>query len=167
VTTLSDNQLQTLGLQQGFREAMAGFPSGVTIVTTEHAGSPWGFTASSFCSVSLDPPMVLVCLARSAQCRDAFQDATYWTVNIAAERHADVAMRFASRGADKFGPGGFTRQPTGPVLDDAVATLTCRAHSIQEAGDHLILLGEVMEVAASQRAPLVYHRRTFSVLAAS
>ena len=89
--------------RDNFREAMASFPSGATIVTTaDAAGDWWGFTASSFCSVSMDPPLVLTCLARSAQCFPAFAAADRWNIHVLPHRHADLAVRFATRGADKF-----------------------------------------------------------------
>lgn len=151
-----------------FREAMASFPSGATIVTTSDAsGNWWGFTASSFCSVSLDPPLVLTCLANSAQCFPAFAAAEAWNIHILQHRHAGLAMRFASRGADKFAGAGFQPDSRGvPVLRDASVVLRCVAYSKVEGGDHLVLLGLVEEAGLGGEAPFVYFRRKFHALPA-
>jgi flavin reductase ActVB len=149
-----------------FREAMASFPAGVTIVTTADAAGAWhGFTATSFCSVSIEPPLISVCLARTAKCHDVFTTAERWAVHVLRYEDSDLAMRFATRGADKFAGGRFTPDQDGlPVLDRCVARLTCRSHAIHPAGDHTILLGQVERVAARPALPAVYHRRGFHTL---
>jgi flavin reductase ActVB len=146
-----------------FRDAMARFPSGVTIVTTaDEDGRWWGFTASSFCSVSMDPPLVLVCLAATAQCHPAFVAAERFNVHVVHPEHADLAVRFATREADKFADGGFRSDEHGlPVLDGAVATLGCRTHAVQPAGDHSILLGRVERAWVGEEHPAVYFQRRF------
>jgi flavin reductase ActVB len=146
------------------RDALASFPSGVTIVTTKDAdGRWWGFTASSFCSVSMRPPLVLVCLATSAECYPVFDAAEEWVIQVIHPDHAEIASRFATRGADKFGDGGFRLGVHGlPVLDEAIATIHCRRHQHYPAGDHTILLGEVQSTAADlSREPAIYFRRGF------
>jgi flavin reductase ActVB len=150
----------------GFREAMASFPSGTTIVTTSDTGGGWwGFTASSFCSVSLDPPLVLTCLATGARCFAAFAETDRWNIHVLQRRHAGLAMRFATRGADKFGDSDFAPDSDGvPVLPDASVWLRCSAHSRVEAGDHLILVGRVEEVGIGPEPPMVYFRRGFHSL---
>jgi flavin reductase ActVB len=149
-----------------FREAMASFPSGATIVTTsDAAGRWWGFTASSFCSVSLDPPLVLTCLSRSAQCFPAFASADRWNVHVLPHRHADLAVRFATRGADKFDGSGFiTDAHSLPLLADVSVWMRCAAHAKVEGGDHLVLMGQVEEVALGEEMPFVYFRRKFHSL---
>jgi len=158
--------LDRAGFGAKFREAMASFPSGATIVTTRDAtGGWWGFTASSFCSVSLDPPLVLVCLARSAQCYRAFADADRWNVHVLQHRHADLAVRFATRGADKFDGAGFIPDAHGlPILSDVSVSLRCAAHSKADGGDHIVLMGQVEEVAIGEEMPFVYFRRKFHSL---
>jgi flavin reductase ActVB len=150
-----------------FREAMASFPSGATIVTTSDAeGQWWGFTASSFCSVSMDPPLVLTCLASTAQCFPAFAAAGRWNIHVLQHRHADLAIRFASRGADKFGGAEFRPDSDGlPVLADASITLRCADYSKVEGGDHLVLIGQVEEATVGSETPFVYFRRKFHALA--
>jgi flavin reductase ActVB len=149
-----------------FREAMASFPSGATIATTSDPdGRWWGFTASSFCSVSLEPPLVLTCLATSAQCFPAFAQAQCWNIHVLQHRHADLALRFATRGADKFGGAGFVPDARGlPLLPDASVSLRCAAHSKVEGGDHLVLIGHVEEVEIGGEMPFVYFRRKFHSL---
>ncbi|KPM56225.1 flavin reductase [Frankia sp. R43] len=142
---------------------MASFPSGVTIVTTADAeGRWWGFTASSFCSVSMDPPLVLVCLAATAQCHPAFEQASRFIVHVVPPAHAALAVRFATRGADKFTDAGFRPDEQGlPVLDEACVTLECAAHEVHPAGDHSILIGRVTRTRLGEDPPAVYFRRRF------
>jgi flavin reductase ActVB len=150
-----------------FRDAMASFPSGVTIVTTtDAAGRWWGFTATSFCSVSADPPLVLICLAASAECYPVFEAAQNWVVHVIQSDHADLAMRFATRGADKFIGDDFAADDSGlPVLDRAPVTLRCSSYAKFPGGDHLILVGRVDEAHMDDTGlPTIYFRRRFHLL---
>jgi flavin reductase ActVB len=151
-----------------FREAMASFPSGATIVTTSDSdGRWWGFTASSFCSVSMDPPLVLTCLANTAQCFPAFAEAARWNIHVLQHRHADLAMRFATRGAAKFNGAGFQPDADGlPFLKDVSISLRCATYSKVDGGDHLVLIGRVEEVGMGEEMPFVYFRRRFHSLPA-
>ncbi|MDQ3403046.1 MAG: flavin reductase family protein [Actinomycetota bacterium] len=150
-----------------FKAAMARFPSGVTIATTrDAAGTPHGFTASAFCSVSLDPPLVCVCVARSAICHPVFAERDEFAVNILRPEHVELAARFASRGADKFRDSAFELTDTGMVaLDGALAVLECIVHSRHEAGDHTILVGEVRATRLDAGEPMVYFDRGFHRIA--
>lgn len=150
-----------------FREAMASFPSGVTIVTTaDDDGGWWGFTATSFCSVSMDPPLVLVCLARGAECHPVFATARRWVVHVIHPDHADLAVRFATRGADKFADAAFTADGRGlPVLEHACVVLDCSTHARHDGGDHTILVGRVERTDLRDATPAVYYRRGFRDLA--
>ena len=149
--------------QQSFLAAMASFPSGVTIVTTTDAdGRWWGFTATSFCSVSADPPLVLVCLARTAECYPVFTTARRWLVHVISPEHADVGITFASRGADKFAAADFEANENGlPRLAGACVTLECAEHAKLSGGDHTILLGRVLQTNSDGTTPAVYFRRAF------
>jgi flavin reductase ActVB len=146
-----------------FRDAMASFPSGVTIVTTTEADGTWrGFTATSFCSVSADPPLVLVCLAKSAQSYPTFMRVDKWIVNMVASDHADLAERFATRGADKFVEGHFTANDDGlPVLDRALVVLECEIYARYDGGDHSILVGRVIDSRVNADVPAVYYQRAY------
>lgn len=146
-----------------FRAAMAAFPSGVTLMTTvDREGTPWGFAASSFCSLSMDPPLVLVCLAKTAQCHDAFQYADAWAVQVAGRQHVGLVSRFATRGADKFAGGEFVPGEGGvPLLPDAPVRLLCASHARYYGGDHTILVGRVRHVELNETPPVLYFRRGF------
>jgi flavin reductase ActVB len=149
-----------------FRDAMASFPSGVTIVTTADAdGRWWGFTATSFCSVSMDPPLVLVCLAGTAECHPVFASAQHWIVHVIHPEHAGLAVRFATRGTDKFADAGFVANDRGlPILPQACVRLDCTAHERVPGGDHTILLGRVEQTTIGENLPAVYFRRDFHTL---
>ena len=152
--------------KQTFRDALSAFPSGVTIVsTTDEEGHHWGFTASSFSSVSMDPPLVLVCLANTADSHPAFVKATRYAINILSQDQKDVAMHFARKNVDKFGVHEFhfgtDDNPRPPVLPGSMATLICSARDVHVAGDHTVLIGEIEDVELSDATPLVYFNRGF------
>jgi flavin reductase ActVB len=128
-----------------YRAALARFATGVTIVTTADArGRWWGFTASSFASLSLEPPLILVCLAHDASCHSAFISEPAFRVNVLGPEHEPLAIRFATRGASKFSGGEFRTGDDGlPILDDALVSLRCRTVERAEGGDHTILIALV------------------------
>ncbi|HEY9476119.1 MAG TPA: flavin reductase family protein [Mycobacteriales bacterium] len=149
-----------------FRTAMSRFPTGVTIVTThdEH-GIPFGFTASSFCSVSMNPPLILVCLARSANSYPVFAHCDRFAVSMLQPHHTELAKRFASKDTNKFDGGPFTRTPTGlTAVNKALAVMECTVHERHEAGDHIIMIGRVEWVQARTGSPVIYHDRGFHTL---
>lgn len=152
-----------------FRAAMARFAAGVTVVTTlGEGGVPRGFTASSFCSVSLHPPLILVCLANSADSFPAFASCGHFAVSVLGPEHRPLAERFATKGADKFAPEGLSRTPGGlPAVAGALAELDCEVHARHLAGDHTILIGRVSGARLSEgsRTPMVYFERSFRLLA--
>lgn len=149
-----------------FRTALSRFPSGVTIVTMRDAdGTPWGFTASAFASLSLDPPLILVCLDRAADCHPAFVAAERFAVNVLAPAHAEIALRFATKGEDKYAPGGFEQDEHGcPVLPDAAAVIACELERAVPGGDHTILIGRVRDARAGNAEPVVWYRGDFAAL---
>ncbi|GGW63012.1 flavin reductase family protein [Streptomyces xantholiticus] len=165
-TVLEGIEMPAEELTDSFRNAMSSFPSGVTIVTTvDSEGEWWGFTATSFCSVSLDPPLVLVCLSVEAQCHPAFSTATSWVVHILPPRHRELALWFSSKGVDKFSRGDFTTNAQGhPVLEGTCAVLECEASARYGGGDHSILVGEVTRSHVHDDEPAVYFRRKFHTL---
>ncbi|MER6204948.1 flavin reductase family protein [Streptomyces sp. NPDC001642] len=152
---------------EDFRAAMARFPSGVVVVTTcGEDGTPRGFTASSFCSVSLEPPMILVCLANSADSAPSFGHCDRFAVSVLAPSHRPLALRFATKGTDKFASGGLSPGPGGlPTVDRALSELDCTAHARHPAGDHTVLIGRVTGVRLGEGAPMVYYDRGFRTLA--
>jgi flavin reductase (DIM6/NTAB) family NADH-FMN oxidoreductase RutF len=142
-----------------YRRALAQFATGVTIVTTRDPhGMPSGLTVNSFNSVSLDPPLVLWSLARQSHSLAAFEACSHYAVNMLAGHQLEVARRFATRGADRFGPADWHDGPHGvPLLDGCVATLVARNRSRYAEGDHVILVGEVEAFEAPGGSPLVFH----------
>jgi flavin reductase ActVB len=147
-----------------FLDAMGRFPTGVTIVTTvDRDGRQWGFTASSFASLSLQPPRVLVCLDTSAHCHRSFRSADRFAVNILGADHEDLARHFATKMMDKFGGRNFEPGDLGlPLLPDAVATLECRTAGRLPAGDHTILMGEPVSIRLrAGSSPAVFYDRRF------
>ena len=152
-----------------FRDALSRFPAGVTVVTTteetDEGATPVGFTASSFCSVSLDPPLILVCLARTANCYPVFAGCGCFAVSILTGEHTDLAARFATKRADKFDGGAFTATADGlPAVDGALCVLECATEDVIEAGDHVIMLGRVNGVDLGEGTPVVYFDRAFHQL---
>jgi flavin reductase ActVB len=147
-----------------FKQAMGRFPSGVVIATTvDGVGRPWGFTASSFTSVSLDPPLILVCPAKTAECHPVFAAATLFSINVLRSDDEALARRFATRGAPKFDSDDFAYGDYGlPLIRDAVASLVCRKFADYDGGDHTVIVGEVQAVhLADGSDSLVYYRQTF------
>jgi flavin reductase ActVB len=153
--------------RDAFREAMSRFATGVTVVTTVNAsGEPVGFTASSFCSVSLQPPLILVCLARTANGYAAFAQCRLFSVSILREQHVEVARRFASKRTDKFDVGCFTATTHGLLaVDGALCVLSCALNRLLDAGDHVILLGRVTDVHVRDGSPAIYFGKAFHRLA--
>lgn len=148
------------------RDAFGSFATGVTVLTARQAdGTPRGFTANSFTSVSLDPPLLLVCLAKSAHSCETFLQAPQFAVNVLGQEQQSLSALFASRAADKFGQCQWHASAGGvPVLDDALAQFVCTRERLVDAGDHIVLIGRVIELASTEGAPLGYFRgRYFSV----
>jgi flavin reductase ActVB len=147
-----------------FRHAMSSFPSGVVIATCLDAeGNPWGLTASSFSSVSLEPPLVLVCPAKAADCHGAFLAAQSFAINILRAEDEALARRFATRGARKFEGSEFEAAEHGlPVLRESVASLVCRKFAEHDCGDHTVVVGEVQSVRLGRATDaIVYYRRRY------
>lgn len=147
-----------------YREAMARLPTGVTIVTTSDAsGRWWGLTASSFTPLSIDPPLILVCIALDARCHRAFATAQGFRVNVLGIEHERLAARFAARGTDKFAGGEFRADDDGlPALPDAPLGLRCRTVEQRDHGDHTILVASVEETRVRRDgSPLVHADRRY------
>lgn len=142
------------------------FPSGVTVVTTKAAdGSDQGMTVSAFCSVSLDPPLVLICIEKTASVHDALTTAKGFVVNVLSAKQEQLARRFAIVDIDRFEGVGFTRSSHGyALLDDVLAVIECDRVSTCEGGDHTIILGEVEASRAETGTPLLYYRGGYAQL---
>jgi flavin-dependent trigonelline monooxygenase, reductase component len=146
------------------RQTLGSFATGVAVATTLDAkGIPKGFTANSFTSVSLDPPLVLVCVDKSASCYPAFADTAHFAINILCEAQQHVSRAFASKSPDKFADMPWVPGVTGsPIFPDSTAWLDCELHNRVEAGDHLIVIGRVLSFGHSPaKRPLGYHRGSY------
>jgi flavin reductase ActVB len=158
-----------------FRDALAHFASGVTVVTARAAipsgtgHALVGFTATSFTSVSLSPPLVLVCVSHTASAHDGFVHAELFAVNVLAQGQVWIAEQFARKNVDRFEGVPLVVGGRAPLIEGAIAHLECRPHSRIEAGDHTVVFGEVLEAqvhanAAGKRGPLLYYARRFAGL---
>jgi len=150
-----------------FRKALGSFTTGVTIVTTRGPdGAAIGVTANSFNSVSLQPPLVLWSLAKSARSMAAFEAAQHWAVHILSAGQEALATRFATSGEDKFS-GVATEPGIGdvPLLSGCTARLQCKNALQYEGGDHVIFVGEVVDFEDHEIPPLVYHMGKYAVAA--
>jgi 3-hydroxy-9,10-secoandrosta-1,3,5(10)-triene-9,17-dione monooxygenase reductase component len=149
-----------------FREVLGHFPTGVVIVAAETEAGPVGMAVNSFTSVSLEPPLVLFCPARSSTTWPGIRDAGRFCANVLADGHEDVSRRFASKGADRFAGLAWHRGRCGPCLDGVVAWLECVLEAEHEAGDHVIAVARVLGLDLEQSAaPLVFHRGAYASLA--
>src|SRR5919205_483698 len=150
-----------------FRSAMSRFASGVTVVTTKNeANLPHGMTVSAFASLSLEPPLVLVCIDRRTSIHEMLTEGRYFAVNVLAEDQEILSRRFSSRDADRFSGTGYTEGVTGvPVLSDVLAAIECRVVHAYPGGDHTIIVGEVERTLVSDGKPLTYFRGGYTELA--
>ena len=144
-----------------FRRVMGHFPTGVSVVTTAHEGERHGMTANSITSVSLEPVMILACLARGARTALAIQKAGRFAVNILGEHQEEISRRFAAPGQDHFEGLDVIEGHAGlPLLPGCLAYLVCTVSDVVQAGDHDIVLGnvEACDVNANGAGPLVFFR---------
>lgn len=148
-----------------FRDTLARWASGVTVVTARHDGEPVGMTAASFSSLSLEPPLVLVCVARSARSHDGLVDAPGFAVHLLGSEQEEMSSLFAKPGAAKFGDYPDERGPfDAPLLPYGVARLVCERHSALDGGDHTILVGRVVRSELAGTDPLLYCNRAYARL---
>lgn len=149
-----------------FRSVLGRFASGVTILTAlDGEGQDHGMTVSAFCSLSLNPPLVLACIDNQASMADALRTAEHFGVSILAEGQEALSRRFAGPEPDRFDGIGFVRGSTGvPLLADALAHIQCRRVGEYPGGDHTIFLGEVEAASARSEQPLLYYRGGYATL---
>ncbi|WP_232699277.1 flavin reductase family protein [Brevibacillus daliensis] len=142
-----------------FRRTLGSFASGVTIVTgVDQEKRKVGLTVSAFSSLSLNPPLILVCIDKRSDSLSAFAKGRPFAINILSEEQSDTAMIFAKKGIDKFENVtiSITEQNV-PVLNQNLATLHCEVHNVVEGGDHDIIIGLVKESEIHERKPLLYY----------
>lgn len=141
-----------------FRHALSCFASGVNVVTTiDAAGELHGLTVTAFCSVSLSPPLVLICIEKSTASHFAFQESNAFVVNILHESQASVSEHFATPLIEKFREVGYRPGIKGiPILTDALANIECRIIEAFDGGDHSIFIGQVENAVVNDGSPLLY-----------
>ena len=142
-----------------FRRTMGRFASGVTVVTTRDAsGQTLALTVSAFCAVSLEPPLVLVCIDHRSEANRGLRESGLFAVSVLADHQEDVSRRFAAPGAEKLAGFSFLDSRLGlPLVPGALAHVECRVRSFHDEGDHAVWVGEVRDAAAHPGSPLVHH----------
>lgn len=145
-----------------FRKALGAFATGITVITTRGEDHSYGMTANAFSSVSLDPPLILVCAKSGAEGSEHIARNGVFAVNILAADQEPLSRYFSSkdrpRGRDAFRDVEHRTVATGcPVLEGVVGYLDCRLHENRTVGDHEIFIGEVVALDASDREPLLFH----------
>jgi 3-hydroxy-9,10-secoandrosta-1,3,5(10)-triene-9,17-dione monooxygenase reductase component len=145
-----------------FRTVLGHFASGVVVVTGATAQGPVGFTCQSFTSVSLDPPLVAIFPGRASTSWPGIGESGAFCANVLTEEQEALCRAFAVSGGDKFSGVGWSKAATGsPVLNDVLAWIDCRVEAVHDAGDHLVVLGRVQEMAYSNGRPLLFYRGGF------
>jgi flavin reductase (DIM6/NTAB) family NADH-FMN oxidoreductase RutF len=149
--------------ERQLRDALAQFATGVAIVCARGQDERYvGFTANSFSSVSLSPPLILWTLSQRSTSLAAFDAAERYAVNVLSTRQADLARRFSRPHADRFASVAFRLGwSDAPLIDDCVAWFECRHHARHRAGDHVIFIGEVVSVERARGGGLVFHHGRF------
>ena len=142
------------------RRVMGHFATGVAVITTRDVdGKPFGLTANALCSVSLDPPLLLVCVDKRAESHPALARSGLFAVNILGHGHEDISQRFAISGGDKFVDVAHRSGVTGvPLLEGALGAVEGRVIAEHDAGDHTIYIGQVEQLEATEGEPLLFFR---------
>ena len=152
--------------KEEFKAALGRFASGVTVVTTKDAnGHRHGLTVSAFCSVSLEPPLILICILKSTGSYHAFRESGFFAVNILSESQQEISNRFAAHLDDKFAGIEYREGIAGiPVLLNCLVNLECRLKNSYDGGDHTIFIGEIEEATFRDRRPLLYFHGNYRKL---
>ena len=156
---------------QTFRNVLGHFCSGIVIVTGAAGDEPVGLTAQSFSSLSLDPPLVLFCPARTSTSWPRIAATGHFCVNVLGDHQEQLCRDFARTGVDKFAGVGWAPGISGaPVLDGSIAYLDCAITEVHDGGDHLIVIGEVVDLGVRdlellQAGPLLFYKGGYGRLA--
>ena len=147
-----------------FRDVLGRFCTGVTVVTSMSGDQPVGMTCQSFTSVSLDPPLVLFCPAKTSRAWPLMQRAGYFCVNLLSHDQLELSNGFATKGADKF--NGVTWRPSAtgaPLLDGVLGWVDCTIYAVHEAGDHYVVIGRVMDLGVEEAPhPLLFYKGEYA-----
>ncbi|QGQ44830.1 flavin reductase family protein [Metabacillus sediminilitoris] len=154
--------------QQLFKEVMGNYPTGVTILTTtDIEGTPLGLTVNSFASVSLDPLMILWSIDHRVSTIQSFIEGGKFAVHILAGEQQELCKTFASKNVDRFSNCTWQLSDNQlPIIEGAFAVMECKTFKTVEAGDHTILIGEVINIQKEDKEPMLYHRRHFGAIPA-
>jgi flavin reductase (DIM6/NTAB) family NADH-FMN oxidoreductase RutF len=152
---------------RAFRQACSKFATGITIAAVSGVdGRPHGMTVNSFTSVSMTPPLVLICIDKNANVIEHFLAASSFAVSILNDAQMETSNRFAARGQDRFLDTPWHAAESGaPLIDGALATFDTAVSQVVEAGDHVILIGEVSALTIAEGRPLLYFGSSYQSLA--
>jgi flavin reductase (DIM6/NTAB) family NADH-FMN oxidoreductase RutF len=152
--------------QRHFRDVMGTFATGVTVITTLESDVPYGITANSFTSVSLSPPLVMFCLGKSSTNFKFFMESDCFAVNILTEQQDSLSARFASYEGNRFeGVDWVTWETGAPILKNVVSAIDCRLEATHDAGDHIIMVGQVVRAEKqNDTEPLLYFQGGYKKL---
>jgi 3-hydroxy-9,10-secoandrosta-1,3,5(10)-triene-9,17-dione monooxygenase reductase component len=147
-----------------FRDVLGRFCTGVTVVTSMSGGEPVGMTCQSFSSVSLDPPLVLFCPAKSSRAWPRMQRAGFFCVNLLSHDQLELSNGFAAKGTDKFAGVSWRPSATGaPLLDGVLGWVDCTIYAVHEAGDHYVVIGRVMDLGVDEAPhPLLFYKGRYA-----
>ncbi|WP_413376714.1 flavin reductase family protein [Alkalihalobacillus sp. 1P02AB] len=153
----------TLSQVDRFKEVMGNYPTGVTVVTTnDDKGVPYGLTVNSFASVSLEPLLILWSIDHRVSSLETFKKTEKFAVHVLAAEQQDICRLFASKEKERFNSCEWKVSDLGlPIISGVYATLQCKKFKQIEAGDHTILIGEVLDINIKEQEPMLYHRRKF------
>lgn len=148
-----------------FRSVLGRFATGVTVVSASGSAGDCGMTVTSFCSLSLDPPFVLICIAHAARMHRVLQSASHFGVSVLRADQEMLARRFSDPELDRFDAAEFERGSSGtPVLRESLARLECRKRAAHDGGDHTVFIGEVESADTRAGEPLLYYRGGYTEL---
>jgi 3-hydroxy-9,10-secoandrosta-1,3,5(10)-triene-9,17-dione monooxygenase reductase component len=158
-TPLPVDDPEAVASARHFRDVLGRFCTGVTVVTSMSNDVPVGMTCQSFSSVSLSPPLVLFCPAKTSRAWPLMQRAGHFCVNLLADGQDDLSNAMASKGSDKFAGIGWSPSKTGaPLIDGVLGYVDCTIHAVHEAGDHYIVIGKVQDLGFGDAdAPLLFY----------
>ena len=169
-TPLPSDDPEALRQARHFRDVLGRFATGVTVVTSMSNGEPVGMTCQSFCSVSLSPPLVLFCPAKTSRAWPLMRQAGFFCVNVLGADQSELSNAMATKGPDKYDGVGWSLAKSGaPLLDGIVGYVDCTVESVHEAGDHYVVIGRVHDLGfgssedeagdgAGDGAPLTFFR---------
>lgn len=151
-----------------YKEIMGSYPTGVTIITTmDEDGNPSGLTVNSFASVSLDPLLVLWCIDKKSSSFDAFRKAPGFAVHILSHEQQNECWAFAGKELDRFSKCNWQLSNQNlPVIQNSLGVLECETFQQIDAGDHIIFIGEVVEIDKQNKEPMLYFRRNVGAIPA-